>query len=42
MSSKSKSSDGSNKSKGDSPWKRAFVANAEWPDKVRFRITRLS
>lgn len=34
MSSKTKSVDGS-KSKGESPWKRAFVANAEWPDKVR-------
>ncbi|XP_075978922.1 GEL complex subunit OPTI [Anticarsia gemmatalis] len=36
MSSKSKSSDANNKNKGDSPWKKAFVANAEWPDKEEF------
>ncbi|CAB3259596.1 unnamed protein product [Arctia plantaginis] len=35
MSSKTKSVDGS-KCKGESPWKRAFVANAEWPDKEEF------
>lgn len=37
MASKSKQvADGSNKVKlQDSAWKRALVANAEWPDKVR-------
>ncbi|PZC80606.1 hypothetical protein B5X24_HaOG214424 [Helicoverpa armigera] len=37
MSNKSKSSDGSNKLKVvESAWKRALVANAEWPDKEEF------
>lgn len=42
MSSKSKSSDSSNKNNlSDSVWKRALSSNAEWPDKVSFNITRL-
>ncbi|XP_021186719.2 GEL complex subunit OPTI [Helicoverpa armigera] len=37
MSNKSKSSDGSNKLKVvESAWKRALIANAEWPDKEEF------
>ncbi|XP_026733227.1 uncharacterized protein RAB5IF homolog [Trichoplusia ni] len=37
MSNKSKSSDGSNKIKVcESVWKKALVANAEWPDKEEF------
>ncbi|XP_047026497.1 respirasome Complex Assembly Factor 1 [Helicoverpa zea] len=37
MSNKNKSSDGSNKLKVvESAWKRALVANAEWPDKEEF------
>ncbi|XP_023938654.1 respirasome Complex Assembly Factor 1 [Bicyclus anynana] len=37
MSTKSKSSDNVTKSNGnDSVWKRAFLPNAEWPDKEEF------
>uniref|UniRef100_A0A2A4J5N6 Rab5-interacting protein n=1 Tax=Heliothis virescens TaxID=7102 RepID=A0A2A4J5N6_HELVI len=37
MSNKSKSSEGSNKLKVvESAWKRALIANAEWPDKEEF------
>lgn len=36
MSSKNKSLEGNSKSKGESSWKRALVANAEWPDKEEF------
>lgn len=42
MSNKSKSFESANKPKnGESAWKRAMVANAEWPDKVSFLIMRL-
>lgn len=42
MTTKSKPVDTSTKGKGnESIWKRALIANAEWPDKVSFRITRL-
>lgn len=37
MSNRNKSNDGANKGKtSESLWKRAFVSNQEWPDKVRF------
>lgn len=43
MSNKNKSFESANKAKvGEAVWKRALVANAEWPDKVSFHITRLS
>lgn len=42
MSNKSKSADPAAKGKAnESVWKKALTGNAEWPDKVSFRITRL-
>lgn len=42
MSSKNKSVDGANKSKGgETVWRKAFTAHTDWPDKVSFHITRL-
>lgn len=36
MPTKNKSSDSANKGKSvESIWKKAFVGNSEWPDKVR-------
>lgn len=41
MSNKNKSFESANKAKnGEAVWKRAMVANAEWPDKVSFRLSR--
>lgn len=38
MSTKPKSSDSISKSKGpESTWKKALIAKAEWPDKVKFK-----